>query len=85
MSNKLVSKHEFAFGKTNYIALLVGVLVIILGFILMSGGGSDDPTEFSEEIFSTRRITVAPIVVLLGYGTVMYSIFVKPKGQKQEA
>ena len=81
-NNPELPKHEFAFSKMNYLALLIGVLVIILGFVLMSGGGSDDPTKFSEEIFSTRRITVAPIVVLLGYGTVMYSIFAKPKGQK---
>jgi len=82
--NKLPqTKHEFAFTKSNYIALLVGLLTIILGYILMSGGGSDDPTEFSDEIFSFRRITLAPIVVLAGYGIVMYSILKKPANENE--
>lgn len=77
MSEKRPSK-EFAFSRQNYILLLIGLLIIVVGFFLMSGGGSADPTAFSEEIFSTRRITIAPIVVLLGYGFVMYAIMKKP-------
>jgi len=80
MSEKTPDK-EFAFQKHNYILLLVGLLIVVLGFFLMSGGGSEDPTKFSEEIFSARRITVAPIVVLIGYGFVMYAIMKKPKAK----
>lgn len=59
--------------------LLIGLVIIIVGFVLMSGGGSDDPNEFSEAIFSARRITVAPLVVLAGYGFIMWAILKKPK------
>lgn len=72
-------KDVLQFRKENYIILLVGVLVVILGFILMTGGGSGDPDIYNPEIFSFRRITLAPIVVLLGYALVMYSILKKPK------
>lgn len=78
MPDKLPEK-EFAFHKQNYTLLLIGIVIVILGFFLMSGGGSEDPTQFSEEIFSTRRITIAPIVVLIGYGFVMYAIMKRPK------
>jgi hypothetical protein len=67
----------FPFQRKNYVWLLVGLGTIILGFILMSGGGSEDPKEFSDAIFSFRRITLAPLVVLAGYGIVMYSIMKK--------
>ncbi|MFM1931652.1 MAG: hypothetical protein RL226_955 [Bacteroidota bacterium] len=69
---------EFAFNRTNYKWLLIGLVIIILGFILMSGGGVDDPNEFSEDIFSFRRITLALLVVLGGYGCVGYAIMKKP-------
>lgn len=70
---------QFAFGKENYILVLVGLALIAIGFLLMAGGGSDDPTVFSEEIFSTRRITVAPIVILLGFAVEIFAIMKKPK------
>lgn len=69
---------EFAFDRSNYKLLLIGLVIIIVGFILMSGGGVDDPNEFSEDIFNFRRITLAPLVVLGGYGFVMYAIMKKP-------
>jgi len=72
-------KEGFAFGKLNYQILLAGVALIVIGFILMSGGGSDDPNVFNPEIFSPRRITVAPIVVLLGFATVMAAVMKKSK------
>jgi len=72
-------KFDFVFGKENYILLAIGFVIIILGFILMMGGGSDDPNVFSEEIFSFRRITLAPIVVLSGFVFVIYAIMKKPK------
>jgi hypothetical protein len=68
---------DFLFKKENYKFLLIGLGVIALGFILMSGGGSDDPKVFSEDIFSFRRIRLAPATVLLGFGLAIYSIFKK--------
>lgn len=70
---------EFLFDAENYKILLVGIVVIAIGFILMSGGGSDDPTVFSEEIFNFRRIRLAPTVVLIGFGITIYSIVKKSK------
>ena len=72
-------KQEFLFGQINYKILLIGLAVITLGFILMSGGGSDDPNVFSPDIFNARRIKVAPTVVLLGFAVTIYSILRKPK------
>ena len=76
MENK---KHDFLFEKANYKILLIGIAVIVLGFILMSGGGSDDPKVFSDEIFNFRRIRLAPTVVLIGFGITVYSILKNPK------
>jgi hypothetical protein len=70
---------EFLFDKVNYKILLVGLAVIALGFILMSGGGSEDPNFFNEAIFSFRRIRLAPAVVLIGFGITIYSIVKNPK------
>jgi hypothetical protein len=75
------NKPEFLFDKVNYKILLVGLAVIALGFILMSGGRSEDPNVFNEEIFSFRRIRLAPAVVLLGFGITIYSIVKNPKKQ----
>jgi hypothetical protein len=69
----------FAFGKENYMLMALGMVVIVIGFVLMAGGGSDDPTKYSPEIFSTRRITVAPIVVLLGYAIEIVAILYRSK------
>ena len=73
------NKPEFLFDKVNYKILLVGLAVIALGFILMSGGGSEDPNVFNEAIFSFRRIRLAPAVVLIGFGITIYSIVKNPK------
>ena len=70
---------EFLFDKINYKILLIGIAVITLGFILMSGGGSDDPKVFNEEIFNFRRIRLAPTMVLIGFGITIYSILKNPK------
>ena len=75
MSNK-----NFALKKENYQIIVIGIVTILLGFILMIGGGSDDPTKFNEEeLFSFRRITLAPFLVMGGYGVVIYGIMKKPK------
>jgi hypothetical protein len=73
------NKPEFLFEKANYTVLLIGLVVIALGFILMSGGSTDDPNVFSEDVFSFRRIRLAPTVVLIGFGITIYSIFKKEK------
>ena len=77
MENK--PQHEFLFEKVNYKILLIGIAVITLGFILMSGGGSDDPAVFSEDIFNFRRIRLAPTTVLIGFGITIYAILKNPK------
>ncbi len=70
--------NDFAFGKENYKWLIIGIVVLIVGFLLMVGGGSDNPNEFyKEEIFSFRRITLAPIVILAGFATVLIAIIKK--------
>lgn len=79
MKEKETMKQEFLFEKVNYKILLVGIAVITLGFILMSGGGSDDPNVFNEEIFNFRRIRLAPTMVLIGFGITIYSILKKSK------
>ena len=68
-------KSEFLFDIINYKILLIGIAVIAIGFILMSGGGSDDPKVFNDAIFNFRRIRLAPTVVLIGFGITIYSIF----------
>ena len=70
---------SFALGKENYKLMAIGFAIIVIGFILMAGGGSDDPNVFNEEIFSFRRITLAPIVLLIGFGFEIYAIMKKPK------
>ena len=81
LDQKQEDVHEFLFEKINYKILLIGIAVITLGFILMSGGGSDDPNVFSEEVFSFRRIRLAPTTVLIGFGITIYSILKNPKKQ----
>jgi hypothetical protein len=79
MKNKNENPQEFLFDKVNYKILLVGIAVIALGFILMSGGGSDDPNVFNEDVFSFRRIRLAPTTVLIGFGITIYAILKNPK------
>jgi len=78
--NKETRKPGFAFGRENYIMLIAGVLIVVIGYCLMVGGGSDDPTKFNaDEIFSFRRITLSPIVILAGFVVVLLGIMKKPK------
>ena len=72
-------KKTFLFDKSNYKYVIIGILFIILGFILMSGGGSDNPNVFSEEIYSFRRIRFAPALILIGFGIQVYAILKSPK------
>jgi|TARA_R110001592_G_scaffold290353_1_gene559466 Protein of unknown function (DUF3098) len=72
------SKSEFIFGKKNYKFLFIGLAFIVIGFILMAGGGSDDPNVFDESIYSWRRIRLAPTLVLIGFGIQVYAILLNP-------
>lgn len=78
-------KESFALSATNYKVMLIGIAVVILGFILMIGGGTEDPMEFNEDIFSFRRITLAPIVVICGYIVIFYSIIKKDTSSQAES
>ena len=72
-------KHNFVFEKKNYVWMFIGLAFIALGFILMAGGGSDDPNVFSNAIFNTQRIRVAPTLIIIGFGIQVYAILLKPK------
>ena len=69
----------FAFGKENYLLMVLGFIVLIIGYVMMSGGAGTDPNVFNGEVFSTRRITTAPIVCLIGYALVFAAILYKSK------
>ena len=74
-----MDKTHFAFGKENFIWLAISVAIIIIGFILVSGGKTTEETGFDPSIFNARRLFVAPIVIMTGFGLVIYSILKKPK------
>lgn len=78
-----MDKRNYAFNKTNFILLAVGMLVVILGFILMSGAGSDE-SVFDNDIFSVRRIKVAPVVCFIGFISIIYAIIRKPADKGEE-
>lgn len=72
-------REVFVFGKENYKFLFIGLGLIALGFILMIGGGSDSPDEFNEGIFNFQRLTLAPILILAGFGVEVYAIMKRNK------
>lgn len=76
-----MDKKNLAFGKVNFILLAVGMAIVIIGFLLMSGSGPDEHT-FDTDIFSTRRIVVAPVVTLFGFLSIIYAVIRKPKDNK---
>lgn len=78
-----MDKRNLAFDKTNFILLLTGMVLVILGFILMGGSGTTE-TEFNPDIFSVRRIKVAPVVCFIGFVSMIYAIMRKPKETKEE-
>ncbi len=77
-----VQKAFFAFSKENYIIMLIGLALILVGFLLMIGGDSKDPNVFSYDIFNFQRLTLAPILVLAGYVVEIYAIMKKPKTEE---
>ena len=76
-----MEKNNFAFGRMNFILLAVGMLVVIIGFILM-GGSSSTEAAYNPDIFSARRIKVAPIVCLLGFVSMVYAVVYKSKDKE---
>ena len=70
---------DLAFEKENYRLLLIGLAFIVVGFVLMIGGGSDDPNVFNEAIFNFQRMTLAPLLILAGYVIEIFAIMKKPK------
>jgi len=76
-----MDKKKFAFDKTNFILLAIGMLVVILGFVLMSGSSTTE-TTFQADIFSARRIKIAPVVCFLGFIFMIYGVVRKPKIEK---
>ena len=79
MKSSKKNNKEFIFKKSNYLIMTVGIIFIGLGFLLMSGGGSDDPNIFNTEIYNFRRIRLAPSLVLIGFGIQVYAILYKGK------
>lgn len=73
-----MDKRNLAFDRVNYILLVVGMVIVVIGFILMSGGGSTD-TAYNPDIFSARRIKVAPVICLAGFVSMIYAVMRKPK------
>ncbi len=76
-----MEKQSFVFGKRNYLLMALGIAIMTLGYLLMQGGGSDNPEVFNPEIFSPRRITWAPLIVILGVVTEVAAILI-PSGNE---
>jgi hypothetical protein len=70
---------SFEFARINYILLIIGLVVLLTGYLVMVGGGSDDPSVFSEKIFDFRRLTLAPILIIIGFGIEVVAILYHPK------
>lgn len=79
MSKSNNRKPQFLFGKKNYRFMFIGIAFIAIGFILMAGGGSKDPNVFNEEIYSWRRIRLAPTLIIIGLAIEIYAILLNPK------
>ena len=79
MKKEINQEQEFLFGKKNYIIMLIGIVFITVGFIFMSGGGSDNPEVFNEEIYNWQRIRLAPTLVIIGLAIEIYAILADPK------
>jgi len=78
------SGQRFAFTRENYRLLLIGFVIIVVGFLLMVGGEPESPDQFNPDVFSFRRITLAPLVVLFGFAFEIYAIMKKPKEKQND-
>lgn len=72
-------KFDFVFGKTNYILMIAGIIILALGYILLAGGGSDDPNVFNPAMFDAQRLFVAPILIVVGFVVEILAIMFNPK------
>ena len=79
----MMDKRDFAFDKMNYLLLAVGMIIVVIGFLLMTGPASTE-TAFEPDIFSARRVKVAPVVCLFGFVSMIYAVVRKPKKKKKE-
>ncbi len=80
-----MDSRKFAFGKENFILLAVALVIIVIGFCLMLGGATNEETGFNPDIFSIRRIVIAPIVAMIGFITVIWAILKKTKDEKNQS
>lgn len=83
MDEKKDNQFSFVFDKVNYIIMGIGLVLLVLGYILLSGGGSDDPNVFNPAMFDTRRLYVAPIMIILGLVAEIFAIMYRPKNKEQ--
>ena len=79
MKKNKKNSEDFIFEKKNYQVMVIGIIFIAIGFILMSGGASEDPNVFNPEIYNFRRIGLAPTLVLIGFGIQVYAILLNPR------
>jgi hypothetical protein len=79
-----MEKRDFAFSKANYVLLAICMVVVIIGFLLMSGSGSTE-TAYDPDIFSARRIKVAPVVCLVGFVSMIYAVIYRPKNKENKS
>lgn len=82
INSKNTESAQFAFHKQNYILVIVGLVVLGIGFLLMIGGGSDDPNVFNYSLFDFQRLTLAPILILIGYVIEIFAILWRPKAKQ---
>lgn len=78
-SNKNETEQKFVFNRENYIWLISGLVLMAIGFLLLIGGGSDDPEVFSDALFDFQRLTLAPILILAGLVVEIFAIMKRPK------
>jgi hypothetical protein len=79
-----IKNKSFLFDKRNYLLMLAGIALIAVGLVVMAGGGSKDPKVFNPDIFNFQRLTLAPVLILLGFVVEVFAIMLRPK-QKAEA
>ena len=83
MKDNKLSKPDFVFGKKNYIIFFIGLALMLIGYILMTGGGSDNPEVFNEKMFDFRRLTLSHLCILVGIVFEIFAIFYKSKNKEQ--
>ena len=85
VASKNTPKPEWApgipFRPVNYLLMVIGLVVLLIGYLLLSGGGSDDPSQFSDAIFNARRLKVAPITLVIGFVIELFAIMYRPCGK----